>query len=191
MSTIQGNFLSPEIQAEVRAYVQDPARGRPRRQISLSTASGGSAASEKSIAIGEPYPSIPSGDGSEIQPVDISPEELVELERGYIEMERAAHLDASEPIQDTDLARDIGVEKNNGRQERISLSERDERAGRVVDVVLSDMSAPWQQTAGFFHKSVSDAYHRMMNTSGNKFRDHARSMVCLPLKQIPRAIKAL
>lgn len=49
---------------------------------------------------------------------------------------------------------------------------------RVVDVVLSDMSAPWAQTEGFWIKSISNPYYRMMNTSGMPFRDHAGSMVC-------------
>lgn len=48
---------------------------------------------------------------------------------------------------------------------------------RVVDVVLSDMSAPWEQTEGFWIKSISNPYYRMMNTSGMPFRDHAGSMV--------------
>lgn len=51
---------------------------------------------------------------------------------------------------------------------------------RVVDVVLSDMSAPWAQTEGFWIKSISNPYYRMMNTSGMPFRDHAGSMVCTP-----------
>lgn len=51
---------------------------------------------------------------------------------------------------------------------------------RLVDVVLSDMSAPWAQTEGFWIKSVSNPYYRMMNTSGMPFRDHAGSMVCTP-----------
>ncbi len=46
-----------------------------------------------------------------------------------------------------------------------------------VDVVLSDMSAPWEQTSGFWKRSLSDPYFRMMNTSGMSFRDHAGSMV--------------
>lgn len=52
--------------------------------------------------------------------------------------------------------------------------------GRLVDVVLSDMSAPWAQTEGFWIKSISNPYYRMMNTSGMSFRDHAGSMVCTP-----------
>ena len=49
--------------------------------------------------------------------------------------------------------------------------------GKMVDVVLSDMSAPWEQTTGFWKKSLSSPYNRMMNTSGINFRDHAGSMV--------------
>ncbi|KAL9627248.1 MAG: hypothetical protein Q9204_006706, partial [Flavoplaca sp. TL-2023a] len=46
----------------------------------------------------------------------------------------------------------------------------------IVDVVLSDMSAPWEQTEGFWKRSLSDPYYRMMNTSGINFKDHAGSM---------------
>jgi 21S rRNA (uridine2791-2'-O)-methyltransferase len=54
---------------------------------------------------------------------------------------------------------------------------RSEDSGRMVDVVLSDMSAPWEQTTGFWKRSLSDPYFRMMNTSGINFKDHAGSMV--------------
>lgn len=53
-----------------------------------------------------------------------------------------------------------------------------DREDRMVDVVLSDMSAPWEQTEGFWKRSLSDPYYRMMNTSGINFRDHTGSMVC-------------
>ena len=49
----------------------------------------------------------------------------------------------------------------------------------TIDVVLSDMSAPWHQTSGFWKRSLSEPYNRMMNTSGMSFRDHAGSMVSL------------
>lgn len=52
--------------------------------------------------------------------------------------------------------------------------------GRVVDVVLSDMSAPWEIIDGYWKRSLSDPYFRMMNTSGITFKDHAGSMVCSP-----------
>jgi 21S rRNA (uridine2791-2'-O)-methyltransferase len=54
-------------------------------------------------------------------------------------------------------------------------SDREE--GRVVNVVLSDMSAPWPLLTSTWIKSVNIPYLRMMNTSGMAFRDHAGSMV--------------
>jgi 21S rRNA (uridine2791-2'-O)-methyltransferase len=54
-------------------------------------------------------------------------------------------------------------------------SDREE--GRVVNVVLSDMSAPWPLLTSTWIKSVNIPYVRMMNTSGMAFRDHAGSMV--------------
>jgi 21S rRNA (uridine2791-2'-O)-methyltransferase len=60
---------------------------------------------------------------------------------------------------------------------KLPLKQRDERKGRVVDVVLSDMSEPWDQVTGFHKKSLSDPYFRLMNTSGIAFKDHAGSMV--------------
>jgi 21S rRNA (uridine2791-2'-O)-methyltransferase len=123
----------------------------------------------------------------DIRPVDVSPKELAEFERGYIDLERTAHIEVEPPpgrelerrSEDVDLLEQTEPqEEQEGKQPRLSLRERDEAAGRVVDVVLSDMSAPWQQTSGFSHRSISDVYRRMMNTSGNAFRDHVRSMVC-------------
>jgi 21S rRNA (uridine2791-2'-O)-methyltransferase len=146
VSTIQGNFLSPVIQDEVRAYVLDPELGRPRKQITSKE------------------------DG------ELTEEDLDEKERGYVDLERHTHLEGveteaigqpSEEAQEQEMA-DV----------KLSLKQRDFRTGRTVDVVLSDMSEPWDQTAGFYKKSLSDPYFRMMNTSGNAFRDHAGSMVC-------------
>lgn len=65
-----------------------------------------------------------------------------------------------------------------------SLGEETPRSGkviqtkpcRVVDVVLSDMSAPWDQTSGFWKRTLSDPYIRMQNTSGINLKDHTGSM---------------
>lgn len=46
-----------------------------------------------------------------------------------------------------------------------------------IQIVLSDMSAPWEQTSGFSSKTLSNPYDRLMNTSGIASRDHAGSMV--------------
>ncbi|KAJ5097561.1 hypothetical protein N7456_008282 [Penicillium angulare] len=114
VSTIQGNFLAPEIQAYIQEFLRDPQRGRPRHSTHDA---GGSA------------------------------------------------LDST----------------SGGNQESAQSSDADNIADpkilhRTVDVVLSDMSEPWLQTSGFWKRSLSDPYNRMMNTSGNNFRDHAGSM---------------
>ncbi|KAL7770972.1 hypothetical protein CFE70_000912 [Pyrenophora teres f. teres 0-1] len=144
VSTLQGNFLSPVIQEELRAYVRDPEMGRPTKQAPTMT-----------------------GDG-------LTEEELDEIERGYIDMERHAHLEPEEPEMAEQPAE--GGKHGNVSPTRLSLKERDVQNGRVVDIVLSDMSEPWEQTVGLHKKSLSDPYFRMMNTSGNAFRDHAGSM---------------
>ncbi|KAL3496961.1 23S ribosomal RNA methyltransferase [Aspergillus germanicus] len=107
VSTIQGNFLNPEVQAYVRNFVRDPRRGRLR---------------------------------------------YIDNREGIAE----SIVDANSS-GDPHFTDDISTE-------------------RTVDVVLSDMSAPWAQTAGFWKRSLSNPYNRMMNTSGMAFRDHAGSM---------------
>jgi 21S rRNA (uridine2791-2'-O)-methyltransferase len=82
------------------------------------------------------------------------------VDQSYIGLER--HAD-----EDVDTA---GL---RGRGKRA----QEEAEGKCVDVVLSDMSAPWEQTTGFWKRSLSDPYIRMMNTSGINFKDHAGSMV--------------
>lgn len=101
-------------------------------------------------------------------------EDLDEMERGYVDIERHTQLGGVETetigtIEDRD---ELATPDS-----KLSLKDRDSRQGRAVDVILSDMSEPWDQTAGFYKKSLSDPYFRMMNTSGNAFRDHAGSMV--------------
>ena len=62
------------------------------------------------------------------------------------------------------------------------MNEKDlcqELDGRMADLILSDMCEIWAQTDGFWKRSLSNPYHRMMNTSGVSFKDHAGSMVQL------------
>ncbi|KAF2147296.1 uncharacterized protein K452DRAFT_293743 [Aplosporella prunicola CBS 121167] len=204
VSTIQGNFLSPEVQAEVRAYVQDPERGRPVVRHSLVPGEEG----EEEEDGGEED----AGDEGQGEGLDggiagaplqqqqqqqhhhhhgLTPEELETQERGYIDRERHASLIAqgtsdnnnnnNETTETTSTASAAAAAAAATTEapepaKPLSQRERDERAGRVVDVVLSDMSEPWEQTSGYHKRSVSDPYHRMMNTSGIAFRDHAGSM---------------
>lgn len=145
VSTIQGNFLSADIQEQVRAYVRDPDLGRLRGQLSSTIEEG------------------------------LTEEEFDEAERGYIDIERQTHLSGANTES---IVQSLKENELKVADEKLSLEERDARHGRAVDVVLSDMSEPWDQTTGFYKKSLSDPYFRMMNTSGNAFRDHAGSMVC-------------
>ena len=92
-------------------------------------------------------------------------EELEDATANYLEQERKS--DLLLPAADH-------PEQEKGPKSRKMMQEIE---GRMVDVVLSDMSEPWEQTTGFWKKSLSDPYHRMMNTSGMNFRDHVGSMV--------------
>lgn len=131
VSTIQGNFLSSDVQASIRSYLRDPDRGRTLRP--------------------QVYTGVDSDHSGEVA-VD------GEVTKGYIDRER----------QDS-LAEDTSDEEFSD-------------AEKTVDVVLSDMCEPWEQTSGFFNRTLSDPYLRMMNTSGNAFRDHAGSMVSVCLQ---------
>jgi 21S rRNA (uridine2791-2'-O)-methyltransferase len=131
VSTIQGNFLSAGVQDEVKRFLSDLDRGRPKQQF-FSTQDTGVT------------------------------EAAIEQDRSYIDLERHA----DDPPE---TAVDSGPKKRG--------KKANDDPGKMVDVVLSDMSAPWEQTTGFWKKSLSNPY-RMMNTSGIPFKDHAGSMVC-------------
>ncbi|KAL7929081.1 FtsJ-like methyltransferase domain-containing protein [Trichoderma chlorosporum] len=86
---------------------------------------------------------------------DVLPENSIIDQPSYIDRERHSAESASHP----------------------SSSTLDELASRnLVDVVLSDMSAPWEQVSRYSSRSLSNPYDRLMNTSGIASRDHAGSM---------------
>ena len=130
VSTIQGDFLSPDVQSQVRAFVRDPERGRLRRPLLLSS-------EEESTGISKNIIEETSG-------------------QGYVDGERETASSSEEEEGGT-----------KGHEEQ------------CVDVVLSDMCEPWDLIEGRHKRSISNPYYRMMNTSGNAFRDHAGSMVGL------------
>ena len=74
----------------------------------------------------------------------------------------------------------VVVEKKTPKKaKKLSAAALDLQQGRVVDVVLSDMCAPFPGLEfSSWVNSVNRPYRRMMNTSGNPFRDHAGSIVC-------------
>lgn len=141
VSTIQGNFLSPAVQEEVKKFLReaDLTRVRPSRALD------GKDADDRLLE-----------EGLEVEPTR------------YFESEsRTEHLSSVTTRHDEEPAT-----SNKGDRGMIPTMN-----DKMVDVVLSDMSAPWEQTDGFWKRSLSDPYYRMMNTSGINFRDHAGSMV--------------
>ncbi|KAH8786171.1 FtsJ-like methyltransferase-domain-containing protein [Hyaloscypha finlandica] len=127
VSTIQGNFLSAGVQVEVKRFLSDPGRGRPKQQLFLMHEDTGVT------------------------------EAVIEEDRSYIDLERHA---------------DDPPEGGSTPKER---GKKAQDLGKTVDVILSDMSEPWEQTTGFWKRTLSNPY-RMMNTSGIPFKDHAGSM---------------
>ena len=138
VSTIQGNFLFPAVQEEVKKFLRESDRGRLKKSLSLVA------------------------EGAEEQ---MTKDDLEQSSRSYIELEKQAQFG---------ISLDGGSVAHASRP--VKLSE-DDLEGRTVDTVLSDMSEPWAQTEGFWKRSLSNPYYRMMNTSGMSFRDHAGSMV--------------
>lgn len=136
VSTIQGDFLSPHVQSEIKSFLRDPDRGRLRHALVFDA----------------PEPS----DGHVDQQL------LEDADGGYLEREsqEAASQEA----------------ENDEANEKAQQDER-EHVDKSVDVVLSDMSEPWDPLDGLYKRSISNPYYRLMNTSGHAFRDHAGSMV--------------
>lgn len=127
---MQGNFLSPGVQEEVKRFLSDPDRGRPKQQLFFTHEDTGAT------------------------------DAVIEEDRSYIDLERHA----DDPPEGGSTPKKTGKKAQDDQ-------------GKMVDVILSDMSEPWEQTTGFWKRTLSNPY-RMMNTSGIPFRDHAGSMVC-------------
>ena len=139
VSTIQGNFLSPAVQEEVKRFLRESDRGRIRQELSFI---------------------------AEDREHQMTEEDLEQSSRSYLELEkrpdRKSFLSHADPVAPSMR----GARSGTGKAD-----------SGMVDVVLSDMSEPWEQTEGFWKRSLSDPYYRMMNTSGVSFRDHAGNMV--------------
>lgn len=102
--------------------------------------------------------------------------------REFVRNPRRGRHYSQEAIQDVDDAEGsvesaLEASSTSGTLRNKNVGHGYSDAQRTVDVVLSDMSAPWYQTTGFWKRSLSNPYNRMMNTSGLPFKDHAGSMV--------------
>ena len=104
---------------------------------------------------------------SESTGLSMTEEDLQDQSLSYLQMERRAEKQDEAASTALDSRSDVSADHQGSE-----VSQE-----RVVDVVLSDMCEPWLQTDGFWKKSLTNPYNRMMNTSGMNFRDHAGSMV--------------
>ncbi|UNI15613.1 Methylene-fatty-acyl-phospholipid synthase [Purpureocillium takamizusanense] len=151
VATFQGDFLSPQVQALVRDFILRTHKPRPPGPSSpLKQRRQAAAAMDEK-------PSSSSSDTAD-GPSDTAPGADVLAQPSYIDQER--HMGGE----------GLGAEDDPG-----ATSSRSSGMA-IVDVVLSDMSEPWPQTNGYTTNTLSNPYHRLMNTSGNTFRDHAGSM---------------
>ena len=137
VSTIQGNFLFPSVQEEVKRFLHESDRGRIKQEAFFIAEDGEYQITEKDLEI---------------------------ISKSFLEFEERANLETSTKVFE-------------GTRDTCGGRSKTGKGSGMVDVVLSDMSEPWDQTEGFWKRSLSDPYFRMMNVSGMSFRDHAGSMV--------------
>ncbi|KXT18771.1 hypothetical protein AC579_8262 [Pseudocercospora musae] len=93
---------------------------------------------------------------------DVTEEDLSSANQSILEMEKHA-AEEERKLKE--------IPKEGMTQQQLDLAE-----GRVVQVVLSDMSEPWPLVTSTWVRSVSNPYYRLMNTSGIVARDHGVSM---------------
>jgi 21S rRNA (uridine2791-2'-O)-methyltransferase len=157
VSALQGDFLSESVQELVRDFVRE-------------WKNEGGIEGE-----GEGLVERVKGDGVGEGEVDAGEEReggrVVQKETGPV----AAEDGETATTTTTPKAKSEKKTKKSNAQAALDLQQ-----GRVVDVVLSDMCAPFPGLEfGSWSNSVNRPYRRMMNTSGNPFRDHAGSIVSL------------
>ncbi|KAK6528086.1 2' O-ribose methyltransferase, variant 2 [Arthrobotrys megalospora] len=165
VSSIQGNFLDPGIQASIRRYLSDPNRGRSRLPQSISNP-----AEKPDIPILRQYLETAEAESLEkIKPPILQLDDTASS--GYIAQERRDSLHEEEEEAQAAAASLQTKDRSKMTQE--------EKEMNTVDVVLSDMWEPWPLTTGFHMNTVLTAWKfskRLMNTSGVAVRDHAGSM---------------
>jgi len=148
VSALQGDFLSAGVQGLVRDFVREWKSGEAEETV---------------------------GEDEEVRSV-------VERARGNAVAggeKEEKHTAAVIGEGETEVPSPVVEKKTPKKAKKLSSAALDLEQGRVVDVVLSDMCAPFPGLElSSWVNSVNRPYRRMMNTSGNPFRDHAGSIVC-------------
>lgn len=147
--SIQGNFLSKNVQNELKRLLKNSEHGKIRNEVRA-------------------FASKEEADAADIQKAQDLEESVAAVtdQLGYLELEKKLQLEDEEAGKNTPtVASNEGTTKENDLQQY------------MVDIVLSDMCDPWPQISGFWLRSVNDPYVRMQNTSGLPIKDHAASIV--------------
>ncbi|KAK9457527.1 FtsJ-like methyltransferase-domain-containing protein [Dipodascopsis uninucleata] len=149
-SAIQGDFLNNSVQELLKQYLADDRAG----------------------TVGERYHS--SEYGSVVEEVGyIDLERTLQNEDSKVESAILSQYDGSDSVSLVSDTSEETVVKKSRKTKELDTSY----SSHLVDVILSDMSAPWvNKPFIFWSRTLSEPYFRMMNTSGNSFRDHAKSM---------------
>ena len=167
VSALQGDFLSEGVQGLVREFVRE-----------WKSEGGGGGDGDGVV---ERVRGAGVGVGGEEGMVDVDVDVVEEEERDGSQEQVdtvAAGGEASTREGATGEVATTKASKNDKTKKNNSHATLDLQQGRVVDVVLSDMCAPFPGLElSSWSNSVNRPYRRMMNTSGNPFRDHAGSIV--------------
>lgn len=170
VSALQGDFLSEGVQGLVREFVREWKMGDAG--VGKGDGEDGAVKSVVEQARGN-NAAVAVGEGGEEGSGALAAKNIEEEGTGT---EGSAEAEAE--------ALPVTVEKKKTtttttkKAKKLSPAALDLQHGRVVDVVLSDMCAPFPGLElSSWVNSVNRPYRRMMNTSGNPFRDHAGSIV--------------
>jgi 21S rRNA (uridine2791-2'-O)-methyltransferase len=167
VSALQGDFLSEGVQGLVREFVREW-KSEELEEAGRVEEESGEVRSMVERAKGNAAAAVAVGGGEE---------EGTQVLGKTVEEEG----DITETETPTLSPAPIAVEKEkkaSKKAKKLSPAALDLQRGRVVDVVLSDMCAPFPGLElSSWVNSVNRPYRRMMNTSGNPFRDHAGSIV--------------
>lgn len=167
-STIQGNFLDAGVREEVREWIRRVVRmgGKGYGFAVREGDEKGTVLSEGAAAVG----------GEEVGRFHVDPNAP-----GYIDMERQMSATEDEIKQEHEdaMKKEKAAKSTKSKTKKKEVEEEDlTKDIRHVNVILSDMCAPPEKMdPPLWHNCLAVPYHRMCNTSGIPFRDHAGSMV--------------
>ncbi|CAH0004679.1 unnamed protein product [Clonostachys byssicola] len=162
VTTFQGDFLSPMVQKLVKDCILEM---QTRRELSRlkSEPKAEKKKSKKEGVAEEPQIVAESDKKKKNNDKKVNEDEqLLEDARQY-DLEPQSYIDMERQASHVETEGQGSLHHGPGSK-------------NMVDVVLSDMSAPWQQTSGYNVNTLSNPYHRLMNTSGIPFHDQARSL---------------